>query len=75
MKSARKEDDDAPAKNREDSCERRSREFNDIPDYAGTWRERKEERAAYEEGWLRRRWLEMCGWEGETREGGWKQAG
>ena len=55
MKSARKEDDDAPAKNREDSCERRSREFNDIPDYAGTWREREREREKRREGGVRRR--------------------
>lgn len=25
----------------EDSCEGRSREFNDIPDYDGTWREKR----------------------------------
>lgn len=37
----------------EDSCERRSREFNDIPDYAGTWREKR--RAEGGGGWDEKR--------------------
>lgn len=43
----------------EDSCERRSREFNDIPDYAGTWREKRGRGGV---GWI-------------AREGGWKVGG
>lgn len=57
--SARK--GDARAKNREGSCERRSREFNDIPDYAGTWREKRREgglrRVAEEKKVAREEWV------------------